>query len=432
VVYDRQTWADDDLTRPVSAARMTHIEDGIYAASLGGSSGGGGSSGSSGPSGWVDVKAAGAVGDGTTDDATAINAAIVGSAVGSTIWFPPGTYKVASTIELLPNRTYRGGGGLSGQTALAGTSAVTGAIVASHAWNTSTVTTADSGIVMEGLAVFGPGTGVGTAHGIAITAAGTRLRDLYVAEVAKVGILFTDTLRSGAVLTNSAATCDQNQIRACKVLDTGLDGIRADNGAGFDTNYDGVVEGCVVTGPIAGDAIHIVTSDGWLISGNQMSGCHRNGIDVQDAWGTRIVGNRVEDDFGSENLSTGFYAGIHVQAAGGRSTIVANNVVGTSQGGNHSTGARWACYDLFNSGGTAASPAVIVCSGNSAFGTTTAATKKAFGFICTRGSAREAGSLQIRAAGNFVSAAGWGGTGTPLTDAFFLDLAILNTAATSF
>jgi hypothetical protein len=435
VVYDRQTWVDGDATRPASGPRLQHMEDGIYALSLlvgGGGSGGGGSGGGSGPGGWVDVKAAGAVGDGTVDDATAINAAIAGSAVGSTIWFPPGQYRHGSTIELLSGRRYLGAGGRSGATALIPTSAVTGAAVASHAWNASTVATADVGIVVEGLAILGPGPGVGTAHGLVITGSACRVQDVYVAEVAKAGILFTDLLRSGAVLTNSAMTCDGNRIVDCRVLDTGIDGIRADNAAAFDTNFDGIVSGCAVAGPIAGNAITIQTSDGWLVLGNLMTGCHRNGIDVADAWGTRIIGNRVEDDFGSENLAGSSYAGIHVQAVGGRPTIVADNVVGTSQGGNHSTATRWACYDLFNSGGSAASPAVIICEGNSAFGNTAAATKKAFGFICTRASAREVGSLQIRASGNFVSATGWGGTGTPLSQAFFLDLAILNATATSF
>ena len=57
----------------------------------------------------VSVKDYGAVGDGVTDDTAAINAAIaraaatVGGAIGATVYFPPGTYLISSTITM-PNR----------------------------------------------------------------------------------------------------------------------------------------------------------------------------------------------------------------------------------------------------------------------------------------------------------------------------------------
>jgi hypothetical protein len=57
----------------------------------------------------VSVKDFGAVGDGVSDDTAAINAAIaraaatVGGAIGATVYFPPGTYLISSTITM-PNR----------------------------------------------------------------------------------------------------------------------------------------------------------------------------------------------------------------------------------------------------------------------------------------------------------------------------------------
>ena len=48
----------------------------------------------------VNAKAFGAVGDGSTDDTTAIQAAIsAANTSGGTIFFPPGTYKITSTIS---------------------------------------------------------------------------------------------------------------------------------------------------------------------------------------------------------------------------------------------------------------------------------------------------------------------------------------------
>jgi hypothetical protein len=53
----------------------------------------------------VSVKDFGAVGDGVTDDTAAINAALTALVAGGTLLFPPGTYKVTSTI----NKTFNNG-----------------------------------------------------------------------------------------------------------------------------------------------------------------------------------------------------------------------------------------------------------------------------------------------------------------------------------
>lgn len=63
---------------------------------------------------WYDVKAFGAKGDSTTDDTTAIQAAIdaVSLTVGGVVYFPPGTYKVSATLSQTGgfNCTLRGAG----------------------------------------------------------------------------------------------------------------------------------------------------------------------------------------------------------------------------------------------------------------------------------------------------------------------------------
>lgn len=58
--------------------------------------------------GWYNVKSYGALGDGTTDDTAAIQATIVASTAGSTIFFPPGVYRTSAPIELYEQRTYQG------------------------------------------------------------------------------------------------------------------------------------------------------------------------------------------------------------------------------------------------------------------------------------------------------------------------------------
>ncbi len=57
---------------------------------------------------FINVKDWGAQGDGVTDDAAAINAAISASASGARIFFPAGTYLIGSMINLLQNRSYQG------------------------------------------------------------------------------------------------------------------------------------------------------------------------------------------------------------------------------------------------------------------------------------------------------------------------------------
>lgn len=54
----------------------------------------------------------GAVGDGTADDTSAIQAAIT-AAGGGTVLFPPGTYKITSTLSPLSSSTWKGSGAQS-------------------------------------------------------------------------------------------------------------------------------------------------------------------------------------------------------------------------------------------------------------------------------------------------------------------------------
>jgi len=49
---------------------------------------------------WVDVKRLGAVGDGKADDTAAIQKALAGVRSGSTIYLPPGTYRVTKTLRI--------------------------------------------------------------------------------------------------------------------------------------------------------------------------------------------------------------------------------------------------------------------------------------------------------------------------------------------
>ncbi len=64
----------------------------------------------------VAVTAYGATGNGTTDDTSAIQAAVAAAPTGGTIYFPPGTYKVTDTITFAKHYTHVQGAGLIGTT----------------------------------------------------------------------------------------------------------------------------------------------------------------------------------------------------------------------------------------------------------------------------------------------------------------------------
>lgn len=396
MAYSQQTWTDGSAGgTPVDAARLNHMESGIYSASLG-----------AGPGGWVDMKAAGATGNGTTDDTAAINNAISGSAVGSTIWFPPGTYLVSAPIVLYPSRTYLGAGGIVQQTTIKATSAVTGAILAGQGWNSNTLTACDNPIRVQGLNVVGPGKGTGTAHGIALTSFWCRIEDVFVQLTGGHGILLTDVTKGGAALTNSSATCSENTVFKCKFDSIGTDGLHVGNQAAFNTNQDGSLVDCLISG-CNGYGVYMDQAGGWYLKGNHLYGMAQSGIVANSGFATTILGNYVEGDFGSANVSGQTYVGIGLTQGGGWGSTVVGNTVDTNQGGQLSTATAWRCFDIeANSGTSSTNQAVVVVSGNSATSTVASGTtKKAVAY--NYATAGTASSFQVRTSGNFASGSGW-------------------------
>lgn len=78
----------------------------------------------------ANVKGYGAVGDGTTDDRTAVLAAETAVGTGGSVYFPPGTYKLASTTSLLATTHLVFAGGAQLAPATATTLTVNGPITA--------------------------------------------------------------------------------------------------------------------------------------------------------------------------------------------------------------------------------------------------------------------------------------------------------------
>lgn len=106
--YSQQEWSNGAIGgTPISAARLTHMEDGIFGAI---------------PKGdyVVSVKDHGAVGNGIADDTSAIAAAYT-AAAGKPLLFPPGTYKVTALPALVDGDRLIGVGPKDSEITYAGT-----------------------------------------------------------------------------------------------------------------------------------------------------------------------------------------------------------------------------------------------------------------------------------------------------------------------
>lgn len=86
--YSEQTWADHNLSYPLSAARMLHLEEGprISARQYG-----------------VNIEEFGAKGDGVTDNGTAINEALA-TATEQAVFVPPGNFLTSQALKI-PQQT---------------------------------------------------------------------------------------------------------------------------------------------------------------------------------------------------------------------------------------------------------------------------------------------------------------------------------------
>lgn len=267
---------------------------------------------------FYNVKADGTVkGDGTTDDTAALNTVIANSPVGSTVFFPPGTYLISNKIVLPSLRYYLAAGAAKGNGVLikqkntanmvsGGSGAYTGMFVSQDWANNATVSgyalTID-GFAFEGNTDNNP---TSTACGIILMNFWSTIKNCYIADIPQHGILLTDVGINGTtLLTNSAS---ENVIMNCKISGVGGDGIHQDvNVEG--TNLDGLIEDCYISGIDNGCGIFFNRSAGWAIRRNHLYGIGNHGIELGHSFATHVSDNYIED-FGGLNVLNSWYWGI--------------------------------------------------------------------------------------------------------------------------
>ena len=303
------------------------------------------------------VRDYGAVGNGTTDDRAAIQSCIDASVPGSTILFPPGTYRVNNTIYLKGLRTYKGtAAGQTGYCVIKLGANITAPIVASEVYGTAR-TTCDDPLLIEDLCIDGNKAvqTTGTATGLLLINYWSTAQRLYIRNCSGPAIKLTDAKASGTV-TNS---CSENKVLHCKLTDCQY-GILQESNNGI-SNQDGYADDNLISNVVSG--IVLGRGAGWSVRRNHTYGVSQYGINVSAAYATVVSDNYIED-FGSAGAS-GYYSGISLTQLNDRASTVSGNHVSVAAVAG---AARLDCYNL-RAGGSQ-TQAVITMAANSAFGTT--------------------------------------------------------------
>lgn len=347
-----------DANKPISSATQTAINTKVSKDTL-----------------VVNVKDYGATGDGTTNDTAAIQTAINGSAVGSTIFFPAGTYIVSAPIILKPQRAYTGGGTAysSGATIKQANGAnitngagLSGVLVA-EAWSTN-ATACDSPILIENLAVDGntANNPSSTACGIVLVNHHSHISRCLIMNTPLHGVHLTDTTASGSNVVNNS--CSENRVTENRIDVCGGHGI-SQLSANTISNQDGH---CTDNNIAAtdGSGIYFNRGSGWVFRRNHLYGIAQHGISLENSFATNVVDNEIED-FGGEAANGQYYTGISIVQLNGRGTTVTGNFVGSNEPSNNVGGYQY--YALGASSGE--TDAWIVAANNIVHGPSTFTSK---------------------------------------------------------
>jgi hypothetical protein len=270
----------------------------------------------------------GAVGDGVTNDTTAIQNCFNAATSGSVVCFPRGTFMVNATLKFPGNITIVGAGDTSSGTVIKvinGT-ALTTPVLASLDWYNN-ATTCGSPVEIRDIQINGnSATSGANAHGLVAMNYFSLFERLTINTVAGDGFQFTAFNRAGTHISN---TCVEAKISKLQVRSASQNGIHIyDDGTTLNSCTDGFLEDCIVQN--AGTAaIAVDMAPGWSISGNHIYGTGTSGIAASKCYATRVIGNYI-DGFGSG--SNTFIAGIDMTLIDGRGSFCIGNTVNFENG----------------------------------------------------------------------------------------------------
>lgn len=332
---------------------------------------------------FINVQDEGATGDGSTDDAAAIQAAIDNSSVGDTIFFPAGIYIVSATVSFLPDRTYRGSN--PDNTILKmQDGANLNAVFAADRWVDNNAFPDDPVHICD-LGIDGNKANNSSGHGIVVYNYYSIVRNCRVTDVSENSFQITANTQNGTLTSNPSAV--ENRLINCVS--------RTPGGIGFyvyDTSANKVSDGymidCIAHGGTIG--ISIDSGNGWEIDGNHIYGNTSHGIRVNRAFASRVTNNYIEG-FGSAGGGGNYYMGIYMQAMSTPwGSVIANNFIQTTE----QTGAFYRYIQLQASSSLACYATVV---GNVVYGSGGA------NGIGIRAEVQSGGTLSMSVAGNRIN-----------------------------
>lgn len=279
------------------------------------------------------VKDFGAVGDGATDDAAAINAAIAASSAGSTVYFPAGNYAFGSPLIFKGGRSYVGDGW--GSTAgtrffqLAGSDLDAGFL--SEAYDDNFEGPGAPVVFRDMFIDMNRDNNAGNGHGLHIFNWGSTFERVQVREAAGDGF----HVEGGAAFQSGAETCVELVFRGCRVFGVDGSGLRVVDAAGNKIT-DGIVDGLCIFAETGSCGVAIDSSSGWAITGGaHFYGIGHSAIRLTRAHQSDVSGCYIET-YG-QTVDGGTYYAIELTSlvTGEPCTVVGNRINHKdSQGGN--------------------------------------------------------------------------------------------------
>jgi len=270
-------------------------------------------SGTATPMGWYNVKAAayGAVGDGSTDDTAAIQAAVdvAEAAGGGTVYFPAGTYKIATGVTIDSDNIHILGDGI-GATVIGWQDGNGAGGDNSNGDYIFTITDANNVSFEKVSLTNGPSEDIGATNtpnaGGIITATGStkiRIRDCYLYEI---GGSYGFVIRKCSNVKVTDTTFYMISYAGMMVLDTCFDikvtGCTFDTTNSSDTGYNRYLFATGATTLLSADGTNAYFLKDLLVSGNTFKdNAVWEGIDTHGGDRITITNNTV----------TGCYIGIN-------------------------------------------------------------------------------------------------------------------------
>jgi hypothetical protein len=268
----------------------------------------------------------GAIGDGSSDDAAAINAAIAATPYGGTVWFPRGTYNVGSTISLRQGVRCTGSNDW-GATIQQAAGANLHAVMADTGYLTNASDVTD-GVTLEYLTIDGRKDRNKTGHGIVLMTWRSLINKVTVSNTPDSGIVLSDVTIKGKTFNGSAI---ENRIENCSIDFTLGNGIWVMDHGFSGKVTDGYLLNNVVESCLGPHGIRIDRAAGWFIENNHVYDSQQSGFSLNQVWCTYFAFNEV-DTFGLAAKKDATYTGVEVNwlLVDGRPSVFLGNISATA------------------------------------------------------------------------------------------------------